>query len=572
MNIKPFYSNFKIKDKIFSISLLILFIFGLVGMITYHFFTSLYEDRIYEESAEMLQLSSSVLDQEMNKIENMSFQIATDSIIQNYLYTINRNESSFEVYQAKTKLLQRLLGYVSSYRYIASMQVIDRYGGKYTTGYNTEIENDTEKIKKLLADTKGTNIWTSLEGENVISAARLIRRKANLDLGELGTLVITIDMEEFINRTLNFSSNKNFIITSEDEIYYQTNEGEVDLPDLSEGVNENGYMNFSLNGEDYLLTFNHSNFSQLTYYHLLPFTDITKQSQAIKLFMILAFLFLIILTVLLSRRASNNISKPLEQLSKRMKSVEQGNFEDSVPTVYYNDEIGQLHENFRLMLNKINELIKENYTKQLVIKETEYKALQAQINPHFLYNTLESVNWLAKINKQEKISVMVEALGSMMRNILSKKAPMITIEEELEIVNSYITIQQYRYDKRLKFSLTVEDDLKKSKIPKLSIQPIVENAIQHGLEEMVGECSIHVSIMAHEDDIQITVQDNGPGIEESKLEGIYKGQIRSKSSGIGLSNINERIKLMFGQQYGLTIKSRVGEGTTIYILLPIMTE
>ncbi|NIK28726.1 two-component system sensor histidine kinase YesM [Thalassobacillus devorans] len=541
-------------------------------MITYHFFTSLYEDRIYEESAEMLQLSSSVLDQEMNKIENMSFQIATDSIIQNYLYTINRNESSFEVYQAKTKLLQRLLGYVSSYRYIASMQVIDRYGGKYTTGYNTEIENDTEKIKKLLADTKGTNIWTSLEGENVISAARLIRRKANLDLGELGTLVITIDMEEFINRTLNFSSNKNFIITSEDEIYYQTNEGEVDLPDLSEGVNENGYMNFSLNGEDYLLTFNHSNFSQLTYYHLLPFTDITKQSQAIKLFMILAFLFLIILTVLLSRRASNNISKPLEQLSKRMKSVEQGNFEDSVPTVYYNDEIGQLHENFRLMLNKINELIKENYTKQLVIKETEYKALQAQINPHFLYNTLESVNWLAKINKQEKISVMVEALGSMMRNILSKKAPMITIEEELEIVNSYITIQQYRYDKRLKFSLTVEDDLKKSKIPKLSIQPIVENAIQHGLEEMVGECSIHVSIMAHEDDIQITVQDNGPGIEESKLEGIYKGQIRSKSSGIGLSNINERIKLMFGQQYGLTIKSRVGEGTTIYILLPIMTE
>nr|WP_283248180.1 sensor histidine kinase [Bacillus sp. FJAT-50079] len=283
---------------------------------------------------------------------------------------------------------------------------------------------------------------------------------------------------------------------------------------------------------------------------------------------------MIVLTVFISRRAAKAISKPIEELTEKMKQVQTGTFEDLHFTNenYQKDEIGQMQKHFSLMLKEINELIRENYQKQLIIKETQYKALQAQINPHFLYNTLDSINWLARMNKQDKISSLAEALGNMMRNIISKKAPLITIEEEFDIVHHYITIQKYRYEKRLRYTIYGEDDIKKYSIPKLTIQPIVENAIQHGLEEIVSECEITIYCETLEDQLQIIVIDNGPGMEEETIQTIYEGKIRSKGSGIGLFNINERIKLMFGNEYGIHIESKKGSGTKVVITLPFMTR
>ncbi|WP_082234937.1 sensor histidine kinase [Halobacillus massiliensis] len=573
MKYKHFYSNFSIRNKIFSMSLLLLMIFGTMGLVTYHYFTNLYEKRIYEESAGMLQLSSSVLDKELNIVENLSFQVSTDFVIQNYLYIMNEQSLNRETYQTRTRLLERLLAYASTRKYISSMQIIDRNGEKYTTGFNTEVESDYNKIQRLLKDAKGANIWTTIEGRNGISSARLIRQTQNLSLQDMGSLIISIDMNEFIKETLNFSPNNDFVITSNNEIFYQSNEeGQWEIEDFSSEKDGNGYNVVEIDGNKYLLSYAHSDFSELTYHHLLPYDNITSQTLTIKNIMILCFLLMLTLSITLSRRAAHNISKPLEDLTVQMKKVQSGNFEEPLSAKHYNDEVGDLHNNFRLMINRINELIKENYTKQLMIKETEYKALQAQINPHFLYNTLDSINWMAKVNKQEKISVMAAALGSMMRNIISKKTPMITIKEELEIVRNYITIQKYRYDQRLDFTLEVSEEVEDGHIPKLSIQPIVENAIQHGLEEMVSSCRIVVTIKEVDDDLEISVTDNGPGIEEDKLEAIYQGLIKSRSSGIGINNINERIKMMYGEAYGITINSEPGTGTEVIIRVPYTNE
>ncbi|SDO32714.1 cache domain-containing sensor histidine kinase [Halobacillus aidingensis] len=569
---KPFYSNFRIKNKIFSVSLLLLMIFGILGLITFQYFTSLYEKRIYEESADMLQLSSSIVDKELNLIEELSFQVSTDTFVQNYLKKINENRFSFESYDTKTRLLERLLHYASTRKYIASMQIIDLHGEKHTTGFDTSLENDEGKIKRVLSETNGSNVWTKIEGKNGISAARTIRSKENLSLNNIGTLIISIDMDTFVEETLNFSpDNKEMVITSNHEIFYQSDTSNWEMKDFAVEGNGSGYMTTPIDGKEYLLTYAHSGFSQLTYHHLLPYGDVKKQTTAIKIIMIICFVLMLSLTILLSQRAAKNISKPLEALSSQMKRVEEGDFSESLKNKYHNDEVGELHDNFQLMLNRINELIKENYTKQLMIQETEYKALQAQINPHFLYNTLDSINWLAKMQKQEKISVMADALGNMMRNIISKKDPMITIKEELDIVRNYITIQKYRYDHRLNFTLSNLEDYEMGEIPKLSIQPIVENAIQHGLEEMIDECRIHLDISETEGNLEIKVSDNGPGIEKSLLDGIYQGDVRSKSSGIGLNNIHERIKMMFGEEYGITIESEVGRGTTVRIRLPYIT-
>ncbi|MFS8580785.1 MAG: sensor histidine kinase, partial [Novibacillus thermophilus] len=219
------------------------------------------------------------------------------------------------------------------------------------------------------------------------------------------------------------------------------------------------------------------------------------------------------------------------------------------------------------MLEQINTLIKENYEKQLIIKETEYRALQSQINPHFLYNTLNSVTWMAKVNKQEQIASVVESLGNMMRSIVSKKEPLIQIGEELQIVKDYVNIQRVRYKERLQFCLEVDPGLEQFFIPKLTIQPIVENAILHGVGA-VTKGKVSVSVLSRQKDIFVVVEDDGPGMNEATVQDIFAGKVKSKGTGIGLKNIHDRLQLIFGERYGIEVESELENGTKVMFNIP----
>jgi two-component system, sensor histidine kinase YesM len=575
MKIRPFYYHFKIKDKIFSIMLLLLVIFCLFGIFAFNYFSKLYEDEIYNQSAKKLQLSSAVLDKELSEIEQLSFQVSTDEFVQNSLKRIKDNPKAYEVYRMKAKLLDALVTYATQKRYITSVQIIDNHGENYIAGFNTKIKYRSEDIPLHVFSRKGANVWSGLENQNKLTATRMIRGKENISLEYLGTLIITIDMDKLIRGSLKIPSDNDLVITRDDGIVYMSDFNKLDdhsIPAVKVG---SGYEIMNISGKDYLIAFHDSEFSNLTYYHFLPFDNITKQSSIIKKWLIVYFLLMLLLTIFLSRRAASALSKPIESLTVKMKQAQKGHFEqfDFDGDGYPNDEVGQLHDNFQIMINRINKLIKENYQKQLVIKETEYKALQAQINPHFLYNTLDSINWMAKLNKQPNISIMAEALGNMMRNIISKKAPLISIKDELQIVNNYITIQKYRYHDRLVFTLDSLPEIESFLIPKLSIQPIVENAIQHGLEESIDGCKIGVSTtLVDNDHLCVVVEDNGPGMDENTIESIFNGEIKPKGTGIGLRNINERIQLMFGSSYGVVIKSDPGKGTKVIITLPCRME
>src|SRR5690606_4633677 len=178
------------------------------------------------------------------------------------------------------------------------------------------------------------------------------------------------------------------------------------------------------------------------------------------------------------------ITRPIESLNAKMKIVQKGNFDlasVSGDEQFPMDETGQMHRNFRIMISRINDLINENYRKQLAMKESEYKALQAQINPHFLYNTLESINWQAKIGGQKQISQMVEALAYLMRSSINQKEPLVRLAEEKTFILHYITIQKLRFEERLDFRMDIPEDLESCVVPKLVLQPIVENAIQYAL-------------------------------------------------------------------------------------------
>jgi two-component system, sensor histidine kinase YesM len=237
-------------------------------------------------------------------------------------------------------------------------------------------------------------------------------------------------------------------------------------------------------------------------------------------------------------------------------------------SISQDDEVGKLQQNFQTMIQQIDELINENYSKQLTIKETEFKALQAQINPHFLYNTLESINWLAKGNGQTQISRMVESLGFLLRNSISLKKPLITIEEELTIVKNYVVIQQYRFEERLDFHMEVDEDIVGFYIPKLTLQPLIENAIHYALEPKIDPCRISIYSIVNKETIKLIVEDDGPGMESAFIEKLKKGEVKTRGQGVGLSNIDDRIKLSYGEKYGVSIESGHNKGTKVIIVLP----
>ncbi|MBM0067027.1 sensor histidine kinase [Bacillus gibsonii] len=562
-----------IKHKIFMIAILQLVFFCLMGIISFQVFTAVYEEEVYNESANTLNISSTVLDEELRKVEQISFQIATDPVIQNYMEGINSEYIGYDVYRTKVFLMERLNAYYSQERYISSIQIEDTFAEYYIVG-NEPIRHLVDQgWKEEMKAGKGANVWMPLSDQGVLVSTREMRKSNDLSLAFLGSVFITLDMKEFISDTLNLSDEKSFVMMKDQEIILSQNFPEGADP-LIEDLSEGSYQVKKWNESEYFLTYQQSRHSDLSYVNILPFDNVSSKTSLLNKLMVASFIVFLVIILLISRKLARTISKPLEELTQKMKQVEVGNVKPMIEEnmTHSSDEIGQLHTNFVSMIGRMNTLIDENYSKQLVIKETEYRALQAQINPHFLYNTLDSINWLAKMNKQQDISSIAESLGNMMRTIISKKEPLITLEEELTIVHHYMVIQSYRYKSRLTFSMEQSDHLKSLQIPKLTIQPIVENAIQHSLEEVIGECQIHIYFKVSGEHLYITVKDNGVGMSQETIESIYAGTVKPKRSGIGLTNIMERLRIMFGEPFGIQIESKVGVGTTVTVKIPSVGE
>jgi two-component system sensor histidine kinase YesM len=282
----------------------------------------------------------------------------------------------------------------------------------------------------------------------------------------------------------------------------------------------------------------------------------------------------ILLVLLLSIIISTGITKPLYRLIDYMKHAEEGQLDIKVIKVGYG-EIAVLERQFKGMLERINTLIKDVYQTRLKQKDAEYAALQSQINPHFLYNTLQMIKAEAVINDDEIVSQMITSLGYLLRYAIYNKHEMVLIQDEVEYVKNYLYIFKKRFEERIGFKLSLEDDTLKCKIPKLILQPVIENSITHGLSGIceAGEINIAIKFINNKCDVLIEVYDNGCGIEENKLQRIINelnagGDERS----IGLKNVQERIRMKFGEAYGINIESKPSEYTCVKICIPALKE
>ncbi|CAM4206342.1 sensor histidine kinase [Paenibacillus alkaliterrae] len=574
-SLKALYSNLRIKHKMFVLISVIMIVVAVIGMVVQQYAYDFYDQEIYKQSSKALSLSSLNIENELKKMEKLTFMIATDTTIQSYLRSIKSGLSDYDNYVVRTTVQERMVNIGALDKYVLSAQLYDVNDNEYAVGANsiTVSQNRLYKFMKLTAVNKGGNTWIApdTKGDSLI-AARQVRSFAQLQLDYIGTLAIRIDMKKLFNDfAKGMNSNEAQLIIMKDNEAIYADASDFSVEQLSSLTGNDGYKVIKSNGKQYFVTYMASTNTDWTYYTLIPFDDIFDRIVRVKNTILLIAVILFIAILIIAVGFANGITEPIERLNAKMKRVQLGHFDytdEPNARALAMDEAGQMHRNFRIMVERINELIHENYVKQLTIRDTEFKALQAQINPHFLYNTLESINWSAKLSKQTHISQMVEALGSLLRTSINLKEPLIPLSKELEIINHYVTIQKYRFEERLDFHVNVPEKLLHCSIPKLSLQPLVENAINYGLEQMIDTCTIKIHAYVEEALLFIAVEDNGTGMEEHFVAQLLSGQVKTKGSGLGLKNIEDRIKLLYGDAYGITVESEPNRGTKVILMLP----
>ena len=285
---------------------------------------------------------------------------------------------------------------------------------------------------------------------------------------------------------------------------------------------------------------------------------------------VIAFVAVLLLIVFISHYIPLSISRPITELVEVTQQVSQGNLQVR-SHVNTGVEAKQLSESLNTMIDKINELLEQVKKEQIRIRKAEFELLQAQINPHFLYNTLDTIIWLAESDEQKQVVHMVESLSDFFRTSLNQGKDIISIKEEIQHVRSYLEIQQMRYQDILEYEIDVPEEFYQNTIPKITVQPLVENALYHGIKNKRGKGKITVRGYREDSFFILEVRDNGIGMQTERLEQVRNALVHKQfveSKVYGLYNVNERIRLNCGEEYGLRISSTYQEGTTVKIFLP----
>ncbi len=272
-----------------------------------------------------------------------------------------------------------------------------------------------------------------------------------------------------------------------------------------------------------------------------------------------------------SHIVSKRITEPVYQLCKKVEHIGQGDFNvKSIETS--NIEMMKLDEGFHDMAIHINNLMEREKENQIALHKAELELLQAQINPHFLYNALDSIIWLAESHQDKEVIQMTSYLSTFFRTSLSKGKDIITLAVEKQHVESYLQIQKIRYSDIMAYTIQIDDELLQYDIPKLTLQPLVENALYHGVKNKRGIGHIVVEGVSVEDEIILKVIDDGAGMTKEQLEELRAGIYENKHTGLGLINVHKRLKLYYGNKYGLTFESMAGVGTTVCVRIPKKTN
>lgn len=308
----------------------------------------------------------------------------------------------------------------------------------------------------------------------------------------------------------------------------------------------------------------------LTAYSMMPQKVLRQNQRNLTINLLAIALLMICVSMIITGFISSGLTRPLELLMNTIQKIGNGNVQLRAKIVK-KDEIGELAQKFNEMLDQMEELKQKEYQAKQLLNRAEYKALQAQVNPHFLYNTLDTMASIAEIRNCPEVSHMSQSLALIFRYSLNMKNPFSTVEHEIAHLKNYTYVMDMRMHDNIQYTFDVDETTLKSKLPRLSLQPIVENAINHGLRNKRGKKKIGIQIKRKQMDLVICIEDNGIGMDTSAInESLSKNELDfvEKGNSIGLHNINARLKMLYGNTYGMYLESTLGEGTKVFMILP----
>ncbi|MFE5320030.1 sensor histidine kinase [Paenibacillus sp. NPDC056579] len=307
---------------------------------------------------------------------------------------------------------------------------------------------------------------------------------------------------------------------------------------------------------------------------IVPIQELIADSKVIRDLTVWIALASVLVAVVMGYYVAYKIGRPLVYLSKLMKRSEAGDL-----TVRANiagrNEIGQLGRSFNKMIRQIGVLIHRIAEEENEKKKAEIRALRYQINPHFLYNTLNSIRWMARLQRTDDVADAISALVPLLEGSLERNGSFVKLGEDFDLLNKYMIIQQYRYDNKLTLTIHCPPELNDIPIPRMLLQPIVENAIFHGIAPKEEKGCIEVTVHREQDDAVIVIRDDGIGIDSAKLPHLLNGSSSTRASGmtrIGLSHVHQTLQLYFGIGYGVEVHSEIGQGTSVRLIIPIRKE
>ncbi|MEC0126992.1 cache domain-containing sensor histidine kinase [Paenibacillus pabuli] len=426
-------------------------------------------------------------------------------------------------------------------------------------------------FKKFMHDQDRTITLTTRmdeQLENKILAVSHARKIHDVASGKLlGVIVVSIDIKfiEIVNRNLQEGLRSRFMIIDEnDKIVYNVNERLIGTL-FRDNVRPSETMNVVVT----------SPLSQQkwTTYLYMPLDELTADGKILGRNLVTLAMVMFLFAAIISIFLSHVITTPIKKLLRNIALVEKGQFEQ-VEHIRSRDEIGHLSIRFNKMSHELKRMVERMQQEEIEKAKAEMRALHDQIKPHFLYNTLGSVKWIASMQQADKIVEMTDALISMLRYATRSDGTLVTIREEIENIANYVTIQNVRYYDCIQMRYEIEEKLMDYHMPKMILQPIVENAIFHGLAELEDDGVITIRIQPKGCDIMIEVADNGVGMDYDTIQNVMekKREASSGTTGIGLHNVQRRIQLHFGKSYGIQVSSQIGAGTIFTILLPAILE
>lgn len=329
----------------------------------------------------------------------------------------------------------------------------------------------------------------------------------------------------------------------------------------------NGYVTAGYERERVVAFYVRSSVNDWYFINLVPRSAFLSGSRTSMLVIVCSFLLCIFFGITFALIQKRFVIGPIRKLVVKIERVETGDFTEEC-SVYPGDEIGALNREFDEMSRRLKRLIEEVYTTKIKEQEAELNALIAQINPHFLYNTLDSIHWLAVKNRDYAVGEQLEALSAIFRHVLNRGEECVTIASEVEFIQNYMAIMESRFGRRVKIQIQAEPGLEQVLIPKLIIQPLVENGILHGLEPKKEGGTILITIEVQGDNLVIAVEDDGVGADEAQITEKMKNRESGKDT-FALKNIDDRIKLRYGSAYGLCFESKPGKGTRVLVMMPL---